>query len=132
MKIELGKTYLTRASNKVRIICTDRKSEIGAVVVGLVADGKSESMYTYYPDGNYFGENGNSSYDLVKEYSFWNDVKIDTKILVRDYESDEWIPAYFAGYNKGFIQSFPYGATSWSSRKNKTNWKYAKLVEKNN
>jgi len=130
MKIELGKTYLTRDNRKVRIICTDRKSKNGTSIVGLATlNDNTESTALYYPDGRYL-ENTISGYDLVKEYSFWNDIKIDTKILVRDDESHSWHKRHFAGYEDGFVQSFAYGATFWSSTGLKASWKYAKLAEK--
>jgi len=130
MKLELGKTYITRAGEKVRIICTDRKSKSGTMAIGLVAvDGKNETIYTYYSNGKVGLGNVVSNYDLVEEYSFWNDIKIDTKILVRDDEDEEWHRTYFAGYEYGKVLAFVNGGTSWN-KKDKLEWNYAKLAEK--
>lgn len=43
--ITLGE-YKTRGGEVVRVICTDRKSEIGACVVGMILRGATE--FTYY------------------------------------------------------------------------------------
>jgi len=129
MKLELGKTYITRAGEKVRIICTDRKSKSGTMAIGLVAvDGKNETIYTYYSNGKVGLGNVVSNYDLVKEYSPWDNVKIDTKILIRDNENDKWQRAYFAGYKNGEVYAFIYGGTSYSQA-DVLGWKYAKLAE---
>lgn len=61
----------------------------------------------------------------------WSKVPVDTPILVRDYEDDEWIKRYFAGINEdGNVIAFDSGATSWSDDgENLTvNWKQAKLA----
>jgi len=69
MKIKLNKTYLTRDNRKVRIICTDRKSKSGTVVIGLVTiASKNDLIYTYYSDGRYLNDRIHKN-DLVKEYS---------------------------------------------------------------
>ena len=59
----------------------------------------------------------------------WNKVKVDTPILVRDYEGQEWEARHFAKYEDGVIYSWDGGSTSWTSRGNVTEWKYAKLAE---
>lgn len=74
---------------------------------------------------------------LVSEYKDpaenvdWSEVPIDTPVLVREYETDKWIPRYFAGINEdGNVIAFDSGATSWSDDgENLTvNWKQAKLA----
>lgn len=59
----------------------------------------------------------------------WSKVEVDTPILVRDYESQEWEARHFAKYEDGVIYSWDGGSTSWTSRGNVTEWKYAKLAE---
>ena len=59
----------------------------------------------------------------------WSKVAVDTPILVRDYESQEWEARHFAKYEDGVIYSWDGGSTSWTSRGNVTEWKYAKLAE---
>ena len=64
----------------------------------------------------------------------WSKVKVDTPILVREYEDEEWNKRYFAKFEYGVVWSFCDGRTSWSARKNNIrndtiSWKYAKLAE---
>ena len=64
----------------------------------------------------------------------WSKVPVDTPILVRDSEDEEWRNRYFAKYRYGGVFSFSNGATSWSAENNEDCvwWKYAKLAEPNN
>lgn len=59
----------------------------------------------------------------------WSKVAVDTKIFVKDSESGEWLPRYFAKYKDGFVYTFRDGKTSWSSQGNTLYWNYAKLAE---
>ncbi|MFR7761643.1 MAG: hypothetical protein ACLU1S_01145 [Eubacterium sp.] len=61
----------------------------------------------------------------------WSKVKVDTPILVRDYESSEWTKRYFAKFEDGKVYAWKYGATSWTANNEYavTPWKYAKLAE---
>ena len=58
----------------------------------------------------------------------WSNVKVDTPILVRDYEGQEWANRYFAKYENETIYAWDSGRTSWSGD-GVTEWKYAKLAE---
>lgn len=58
----------------------------------------------------------------------WSKVEVDTPILVRDYESQEWEARHFAKYEGGFIYAWDFGRTSWSED-GVTDWRYAKLAE---
>ena len=60
----------------------------------------------------------------------WSKVAVDTPILVRDIEEDEWIRRHFAKYENGIVYAWENGATSWSAnRGNITDWGMAKLAE---
>lgn len=92
------------------------------------------------PECEFNGEEGcslNSKKWLVSEYKDpaenvdWSKVPIDTPVLVREYETDKWIPRYFAGINgDGNVIAFENGATYWSDNgKNFTlSWECAKLA----
>lgn len=58
----------------------------------------------------------------------WNKVEVDTPILVRDYEGQEWARRYFAEYKCGTVYAWDVGQTSWSGN-DVTEWEYAKLAE---
>ena len=75
---------------------------------------------------------------LMKEYEEpkvdWSKVKVDTPILVRDGENNEWQRSYFAKYENGFVYTWIAGATSWTAvgyekGENVYRWNYAKLAE---
>ena len=59
----------------------------------------------------------------------WSNVKVDTPILVRDYEGQEWGARHFAKYENEIIYTWDGGGTSWTSKGNVTEWKYAKLAK---
>ena len=61
----------------------------------------------------------------------WNQVEVDTPILVRDSENTEWLKKYFAKYEDGIVYVWNLGRTSWTAPNNKSvsAWQYAKLAE---
>ena len=59
----------------------------------------------------------------------WSKVKVDTPILVKDYEGSEWIKRYFAKFADGKVYAWLGGVTSWTANSNMSSWKYAKLAE---
>ncbi len=58
----------------------------------------------------------------------WNNVEVDTPILVRDYEGQEWGARHFAKYENETVYAWDGGRTSWTGD-GVTEWKYAKLAE---
>lgn len=73
--------------------------------------------------------------NILKPYkeepeNYWSKVAVDTPILVRDYENNDWLKRYFAKYKDGKVYAWVDGATSWSSDDMACGWKYAKLAEK--
>lgn len=62
----------------------------------------------------------------------WSKVKVDTPILVRDYEGSEWIKRYFAKFADGIVYTWQGETTSWtaSGEYNVISWKYAKTSRK--
>lgn len=57
-------------------------------------------------------------------------VKVDTPVLVRDFENQDWKKRYFAFFDDELIYTWDGGATSWSVKnKDAIPWKYAKLAE---
>lgn len=61
----------------------------------------------------------------------WSKVKVDTPILVRGSENEEWNKRYFARYENETIYAWVNGRTSWASIDSDDvyAWKYAKLAE---
>lgn len=61
----------------------------------------------------------------------WSKVKVDTPVLVKDYENNSWKKRYFAYFQYDKVYTWGNGATSWSSERSGsvTPWMYAKLAE---
>lgn len=59
----------------------------------------------------------------------WSKVEVDTPILVRDYEGQEWARRYFAKFEDGVVYAWDSGQTSWTAHNMITTWEYAKLAE---
>ena len=61
----------------------------------------------------------------------WSKVKVDTSILVRNTEKEEWQKRHFARFKNGKVYAWYDGLTSWSTAgEDDVNfWKYAKLAE---
>lgn len=66
--------------------------------------------------------------DYEEPETDWSKVKVDTPILVREDNNDEWGRRYFARYKNGTVYAWIGGCTSWSET-NMSAWKYAKLAE---
>ena len=61
----------------------------------------------------------------------WSKVPVDTKILVRVSEHNEWNKRHFAKFENGFIYAWDNGKTSFTSntKVSYTAWQQAKLYE---
>ena len=70
---------------------------------------------------------------LLEDYEEvdWSKVAVDTPILVRNSDNEEWHKRYFACYENGTIYAWVSGRTSWAAIDNDDvcAWKYAKLAE---
>ena len=89
-----------------------------------------------------FGDLGNcrSCHEKVKEWSEqeyveppvdWSKVPVDTKVFVRDSDSESWSPRYFARFKNGGIFTWTNGTTSFSAEgfDDVTLWRQGKLAE---
>ena len=71
---------------------------------------------------------------LLEEYKEpevdWSKVEVDTPILVRNTDNEEWNKRYFARYENGTIYAWISGRTSWNAYDDDDVfvWKYAKLL----
>lgn len=125
-------THKTRdGSRRACIILTDCNSELYPVVaVVREVDQEQEYVETYTADLRVNVTHHDHDYDLI-ECSPWDDVKVDTKIMVRDSDADGWIPRYFSHYVDGKVHAFVDGRTSWTKHDNTPtmSWDQAKLAE---
>lgn len=56
-----------------------------------------------------------SEQEYVEPPVDWSKVPVDTKVYVRDSDSEPWKPRYFAKFEDGKIFTWPNGATSFSN-----------------
>ena len=63
-----------------------------------------------------------------EEITNWSKVAVDTKILVRDNEINEWGRRHFAKYKDRKVYAWNNGCTSFTTN-NTNSWEYAKLYE---
>ena len=66
--------------------------------------------------------------DYKEPETDWSKVEVDTPILVRDSEDEEWLKRHLAKYEYGIVYAWDNGYTSWTAY-NMTSWEYAKLAE---
>lgn len=61
----------------------------------------------------------------------WSKVKVDTPILVSDFNEKNWERRHFAFFENERVYAWVSGTTSWSTDNDKEamSWKYAKLAE---
>ena len=125
MKIEVGKTYITRCKDKVKIIYTDRECE--RQIIGLI---NNVEIIEFTKSGRYYNDGSESGLDLIEEYRFWSDVEVDTRIYVKDSDNGTWIPRHFANYIAGGVYTWANGGTSFTAGNVcYTHWRYAKLAK---
>ena len=69
---------------------------------------------------------------LMEEYEEpevdWSEVEVDTPILVKNSEDEEWRKRHFAKYKNGNVYAWSDGLTSWTAYDMMV-WKHAKLAE---
>ncbi len=70
---------------------------------------------------------------IVMEYEpeevDWNEVPVDTKVLVRNSEEAKWCRRHFAKFEDGKVYVFPFGETSYTSNHDPIGCVYAKLYK---
>ena len=75
----------------------------------------------------------NEVYDIAEGLGIvdWSKVKVDTPILVKANEQDDWEKRYFAYFKDGKVYAWLCGTTSWSTNNDEDvmSWNYAKLAE---
>ena len=69
--------------------------------------------------------------DYEEPETDWSKVKVDTPILVKEYEESKWTKRYFAKYEDGVVYAWNNGVTSWTANDDECviAWRFAKLAE---
>ena len=113
--VEEGKRYRDRNGDRVKIIKSEINNTLGYSSAGVVtfANG-DEKIRIYTKNGkNYHDED--SDFDLMSEISEWEEVPINTRVLVRDDKDGIWKRRYFAGFDDGPCY-FKSGLTSYTNK----------------
>ena len=118
-----------------------RKENLGKVyqIVGYVQKGeyivKEYNGHVYLESRENFKKiEENFFLDAILGMSFeevfsWEDVPVDTKVLVKNEEDGYvYIKRYFAEFKDGYIYAWADGKTSFTTQA-KTKWNYGKLYE---
>ena len=91
------------------------------------------NMCELYSEESYcFDRTDNWLFSEYKEPEVdWSKVKVDTPILVKNTEAEEWQKRHFARFKNGKVYAWYDGLTSWSTagEDHVNSWKYAKLAE---
>jgi len=130
MYIEVGMFYKTRNGLKVRIYATDGTDS--TAIHGAVLNLKEKWTPYQWFSGGECQMGSNWPMDIVSEWVEPHPAEswpVDAKLLVRDYEGDEWVKRYFAKFEKGLVHSWANGGTSWSACAPTTVWRFVKLAE---
>ena len=125
--ISMDKQYRTRNGCSVRILCIDRKANTNYPVIALVDDENDDDVAIYTADGSFFRDGEQHRLDLI-EVSQW-DFPIDTPVLVRDADDEEWSCRHFAGVDdEGVPLAYVNGTTSWTAnhKDDTVRWKQCK------
>lgn len=69
--------------------------------------------------------------EYVEPVVDWSNVAVDTKVYVRDSDSESWRPRYFAKFEDGKIFTWANGTTSFTAKRfdDVTWWNQGKLAE---
>ena len=137
MKLEVGKSYVTRDGLKVTVhavglnlgggfsvLTTSFESEIG--------DPAIDCIEIYTDEGRWVDASTKHERDIVSEYNAWIDVSVDARILVRNSEGDVWTKRHFAGWDSatGKVLAWERGRTSHTTENRATrSWNYAEIAE---
>lgn len=121
-------THKTRDGRLARIVSTDVVGNYPIVALVFDQNNNREFAISLTKNLKEFIY-ATSNWDLIP-YSPWEDVPVDAKVFVKDFEDNEWIPRHFSHFENGDVFTFANGATSFTSnREETTSWRFAKLAD---
>lgn len=59
----------------------------------------------------------------------WSKVPVDTKVLVKDLNEEDWKKRHFSKYEGGKIYTYPNGTSSFTNDGETISWNYCKLYK---
>lgn len=123
---EIIYTHRTRSGRKARIIGTINSSTYPVVAAILQDDSEHEYCEQLTKDLMVLDCAMESNDDLFA-YNPWNDIKVDTPILVSNTQIN-YVNRHFAKYKDGYFYVWEDGRTSWTTP-HMVVFKYAKLPD---
>lgn len=124
---EIIYTHRTRDGLKARIVAKINNPTYPVIAAILNEEFGHEGVKVYTEDLKEFSYDC-SVYDLF-EYNPWHNVKVDTRILVRQSTKHPWERRHFAKFQGGFVYAYADRLTSWTSTGEVTKWYFAKLPD---
>ena len=116
-------THRTRDGHKARII-GEIKDDVYPIFGAILSDDENKEYVEYFTK-ELKCIMGDDSEDDLFEYNPWNDVKVDTPILVSN-SLISYVNRHFAKYQDGHIYVWEDGRTSWTTP-HMVEYMYAKL-----
>ena len=125
-ELEVGKVYKKDNSGMDYILY---RKNIDGIIERLEVDANQWSR-----SQNTYNQMIEADFTEYEEPVDWSKVEVDTKILVRDYECDDWRKRHFAKFEDGNVYSFENGTTYFTSDDAChlnlfIHWNYAKLYK---
>ena len=123
---EFEYTHRTRSGDKARII-GEIKDDVYPIVVAILSTAENKEYLENFTKNLKCIDGDDSEYDLI-EYNPWNDVAVDTPVMVcNDPENNLWIKRHFAKFDDGLVSVWADGRTSWTTNE-MFPYQYAKLA----
>lgn len=135
-----GMMLYTRSNNKKYYIVVNEYIYSGCKGCNLTIECTLQNFIKKYDDDFNYTYCNNKDKDIIKILDItgkpiwtrtdWSEVPIDTKVLVKDYDNNNWIKRHYAGYDeeKDLFKAFTDGGTSWTT-KDTTEWLQCKLED---
>ena len=117
-------THRTRDGNKARII-GEIKDDVYPIVGAILLDNETKEYVEHFTKELKCIAGDDSEYDLF-EYNVWNDLAVDTPIMVCRKQGDIWVKRHFAKVENDHVFVWEDGRTSWTTP-HMVVYKYAKL-----
>ena len=119
-KENVGKVYKDNNGEEFEV-----KDYVGGYAGGYDLSDKNGGVLSIHTTISYIAKMDFT--EVIKEVD-WSKVTVDTKILIKDEEDDDWEGRYFATYIDGKVYAWSDGGTSFTAT-TVTSWKCAKLYE---
>lgn len=130
---ESGTRYMYRPTGYALIYLSQEQPHIHSdgEIEGILEGSQALPVHTVKLLDDIFENTNCINLSVVLQKVDWSTVKVDTPVLVKDYENNAWTKRHFAFYKDGKVYTWDSGVTSWSKESTDSTswWTYAKLSE---